>query len=171
MPLTVPITDPHSGDPRPNAWAWCRISNFDHGAKVGLLVYEVYASPEAAYADPPRPPLLTLRLDIKPEAQPARYGPPPLISPYIPPEYETLTIREPGTNGPDDEGEYEAVEVSPGQDPVYGSPPLIRPAIPSYDELISANQMAYGLLQLAVDQLGLDALPEFDGGTIIPPEG
>jgi len=165
MPLLVPIVDPHSGDPRPNAWAWCAETNFSHRAKTARLVYEIFASPEAAYADPPLKPLLTLALDIRPEAQPAVYGSPPLLSPYAPAEYRT--IREPGANGPDDEGEYEL--VSPAQDPVYGPAPLLRPAIPSYDELVDANQAAYGLLQIAVDELGLDALPEFAGGSIIPP--
>jgi len=157
MPLIVPITDPYSGEPRPAAWAWCRISNFDHGAKVGYLEYEVYASAAAAYSQPPLPPCLTLALHIKPERQPAVYGPPPLISPYVPP----VVIRDPGTNGPDDPG-----EMTPAVDPVYGPAPLLRPEIPSFDEMLAANATAYGLLQRAVDQLAIDSIPELSAGVI-----
>lgn len=165
MPLLVSLTDPHDGGQRSAAWAWCRRSNFDFGAKTARLEYEVYASPEAAYANPPLQPLISLVLNVKPEAQPAVYGSPPLLSPYVPAEYRV--IREPDPEDPDDEGEVEL--VSPAQDPVYGEPPLLRPAIPSFDELIAANETAYGLLQVAVDQLGIDSLPEFAEGAIIPP--
>lgn len=170
MPLLVPVIDPYSGADRPAAWAWCWRTNFDHKSKTARLDYEVYASAEAAYADPPLKPILSLSVDVRPERQPAVYGSPPLLSPYVPAEYRT--VRDPGTNGPEDEGEREL--VAPARNPVYGDPPLIRPSIPSFDELIAANLSAYGLLQVAVDQLGLDALPEFEGGAMIasgPPEG
>lgn len=165
MPLLIPIIDPHTGESRPTAWAWCWRTNFDHKAKTARLDYEVYASPEAAYAQPPLKPMMEIAIDVKPESQPAAHGSPPLISPYVPAEYRT--VREPGTNGPDDPGEFEL--VSPAQDPVYGPAPLIRPAIPSFDELIAANLTAYGLLQIAVDQLGIDVVPELAEGQIIPP--
>lgn len=165
MPLRVPIIDPHTGEPRPDAWAWCWRTNFDHKAKTARLDYEVYANTGAAYAQPPFKPILNLAVDVLPERQEAVHGSPPLISPYKPAEYRV--VREAGTDGPDDEGEVEL--VSPAQDPVYGPAPLLKPAIPSFDEMIAANQAAYGLLQIAVDQLGLDALPELAAGAIIPP--
>lgn len=165
MPLLVPIIDPHSGESRPTAWAWCWKTNFDHKAKTAHLEYEVYASPEAAYAQPPLKPILVLAIDVGPERQAAEYGSPTLISPYVPAVYRT--VREPDPDDPSDPGEYEL--VSPAQDPVYGPAPLLRPEVPSFEELIAANQTAYGLLQLAVDQLGIDALPELADGSIIPP--
>lgn len=165
MPLLVSTTSPHTGEPLPRTWVWGPRFSFDVEAKTGAITYKGYASPEAAYARPPLEPLIQLTVTIRPERQPAVYGPAPLLSPYVPAQYRTT--REPGTNGPDDEGEREL--VAPAQDPVYGPEPLLRPEVPSFDELVAANPVAYGLLQQAVDQLALDVLPEFAGGAIIPP--
>jgi len=160
MPIIAEFANPFVDGQLESAWVYCRIANFDFGLKTGRLVYEVYASREAAYGG--KPPLKTIEVVL---GTPAQHGPPPLQSPYAPPVYELVEIRAPGTNGEDDPGEYENVLVAPAQDPVFGEPPLLRPAIPSLNELIAANQAAYAALQQVADSLAL-TLPEFADATI-----
>jgi len=160
MPIIASVDNPFTSAQLASAWIYCRVASFDFGEKTGRLLYEVYADRESAYGG--KPPLKTFEVIL---GTPAEYGSPPLLSPYVPAVYETATIREPGTNGPEDQGEYEAVEVSPAQDPVYGPSPLVRPAVPSLEELVSANEAAYLALQSVVDQLAL-GLPEFTSGEI-----
>lgn len=169
MPLKVSITDPHTGEPLPDAWAWGPKISLDYETKTGSITYKTYASGAAAYADPALKPIIDRRIEIKPDRQEAIHGSPPLISPYVPPEYETVEVRAPGTDGPDDPGEYRLEEVAPAQNPVYGPAPLLSPAVPSFDEMVADNPTIFGLLMGRIDQFGLDVVPEFAGGEIIPP--
>lgn len=171
MPLIVPIKDPFSPNSLPSAWAYCAEFSYSQRSKRLRAVFDVYRDAASAYAVPPVMPIKKVAIDVGPDRQPAQYGPQPLISPYVPPVYETVTIRAPGTNGPDDPGEYETVEVSPAQDPVYGPAPLLQPEIPSFDELVGANLAAFLAIRAAVDGLALEAAPEFAGGAIETPPG
>jgi len=166
MPIIAPVKDPFSTDSLPTAWAYCAEFSYSQRSKRLRALFDVYRDAASAYADPPVRPIKMVEINVGPDRQPAQYGPPPLISPYVPPVFETVSIREPGTNGPDDEGEFERVEVSPAQDPVYGPAPLIQPEIPSFDELVGANLSAFLAIRAAVDGLALEGLPEFAGGTI-----
>lgn len=161
MPVVANVDNPFTHGRLEAAWVYCRVASFDFGAKTGRLVYEIYADRDAAYGG--KPPLKTLEITL---GTPAQYGSPPLVTPGEPAVYETITIREPDPEDPDDPGEREVRLVSPAVEPIYGEAPLIRPAVPSLEELIAANATAYGLLQMAVDQLALDVLPEFADGAI-----
>lgn len=160
MPLITPFDNPHSSEPLSAAWTWCKETSFDFARGKGRLVYEVYASREAAYSG--KAPVQVVEVEL---GSPAEYGPAPLISPYVPPVYETQVVREPGANGPDDPGETASVEISPAQPPVYGPAPLLRPAVPTLAELVADNQEAYNALLSVVDALAL-TLPEFAGGEV-----
>jgi len=160
MPIIAEFANPFVDGQLESAWVYCRIASFDFGLKTGRLVYEVYASREAAYGG--KPPIKTLEVIL---GSPAQYGSPELLTPGSPAQYETVVIREPGTNGPDDPGKTETQLISPAVDPVYGEAPLLRPAIPSLNELIADNQAAYAALQNVVDNLAL-GLPEFAGGVL-----
>lgn len=166
MPLIVSIKDPFSLASLPAAWAYCAEFSYSQRSKRLRAVFDVYRDAASAYAIPPVRPINTVEINVGPDRQPAQYGSPPLLSPYVPAVYETVTIREPGTNGPDDPGEFEKVEVSPAQDPVYGPAPLIQPEIPSFDELVGANVAAFLAIRSAVDSLALEVVTEFDGGSI-----
>ncbi len=165
MPLSVSIIDPHTGETLPHGWAWGYEISLNSKTKTGRIVYEAYATTPAAYAVPPLEPIMGRSVEIRPERQEAVYGSPPLLTPYKPAEYRT--VREPRTNGPDDPGEFEL--VSPAQDPVYGPAPLVRPAVPSFDEYLAAHPEIFALLMGAVDRIGLDVVPEFAGGVVVPP--
>lgn len=160
MPIIATVANPYTEGEFETAWIYCRVASFDFEAKTGRLVYEAYADRDSAYGG--KPPVRTLEIIL---GSPAQYGYAVLVSPGEPAVYEQVTIREPGTNGPDDPGEVETVLVSPAVDPVYGEPPLIRPAIPSLEELIANNQAAYAALQQVADQLAL-TLPEFADAAI-----
>jgi len=162
MPITVSTDNPFAEGQLDEAWTYCRLASFDFGNKTGRLVYETFASHAAAYGG--KPPIKITEVIL---GSPAEHGSPELLSPGEPAVYETVTIREPGTNGgEDDPGEFQSVLVSPAVDPIYGEPPLLRPATPSLTELIAANSEAYAALQAVVDNLLLDCLPEFSDGVI-----
>jgi len=158
MPLITSTPDPFSVSTLSTAWAYCALFTLNFADKTGRLVYDIHSNKTAAYSG--GLPIKSVEIAITPTGTPAVYGQPELISPYVPPVYETNVIREPGTNGPDDLGETEQVLVTPAVDPVYSEAPLIRAAIPSFDELVVANQTAYGMLLSAVDTLALSQ-PEF----------
>ena len=166
MPLIVSIKDPFSLATLPSAWVYCAEFSYSQRSKRLRALFDVYRDSESAYANPPAKPIKTVEIHVGPDRQPAVYGSAPLISPYVPAVVETTTIREPGTNGPDDPGEYETVEISPAVDPVYGEAPLIQPEIPSFDELIGDNLAAFLAIRSAVDSLALETVPEFAEGSI-----
>lgn len=166
MPLIFPIKDPFSLASIPAAWAYCAEFSYSQRARRLRAAFDVYRDSESAYANPPVQPITKVEIHVGPDRQPAQYGPQPLLSPRVPAVIETVTIREPGTNGPDDEGEFERVEVAPAQDPVYGPAPLLQPEIPSFDELVGANLAAFVAIRDAVDALALEVAPEFAGGAI-----
>lgn len=163
MPIVSSFQDPFSDDLIPEAWTYCRLLPMDFGSQTMRLVFETYRDKASAYSG--KPPLESTPYEISPNGKPAVYGSPELLSPYVPPVYETTVVREPGTNGPDDEGEAETILVSPAVDPVYGEPPLLEPAVPSFAELVAANAQAYALLQAAVDNFALSR-PKFAGGRL-----
>lgn len=158
MPLSLSMPDPYSTTTATAAWAYNAVFAFNFANKTGRLVYDIHRSKTAAYAN--KPPIAKVEYQITPTGSPAVYGPAPLVSPYVPAVTHVETVRAPGTDGPDDPGEYQTVVDSPAVDPVYGPAPLLRAAIPSFDELIAVNADAYGQLLAAVDALALTQ-PEF----------
>jgi len=149
MPILCAQIDPYSLDARPAAWAYCAIPKIEFDGKTGTLVYPVYASKQAAYTG--GKPIRVVEIPLGREAV---YGPPPLISEYVPPEW-----------GYKDGNTDEPVLIREEQLPVYGPAPVIRQATPSLQDLIDAHPEVFAALTAIVDSVALSQ-PEFAGGEV-----
>ena len=150
MPLIdVNYVDPYTGESRDTGWAFAAFTAFDWDGKGARIVYNVYATRDAAYGG--KPPIRTVEIRLGPEGQPA------------------LTMEEelepgvPAVLSPPDPVTGEREVLTPEVPPVTRTV-VLKQALPGLPELVNANAAAYGALLDVVDGLAL-LLPEFDGAT------